>query len=60
MEIERDLLEHLLNCLVIQKALHEKRLDERVKGQAVIDDVWRQGMALLQEYDHGTGPGQNR
>ena len=51
MEIERDLLEHILNCLASQKSLHEMRLDERVKLQAVIDEAWRRGMELLTAAD---------
>ena len=51
MEIERDVLEHILNCLATQKHLHEMRLDERVRAQAVIDAAWRMGMDLLSAAD---------
>ena len=51
MEIEREVLEHLLNCLADQKYLHEAKLDVRVKLQAVIDEAWRKGMDLLAAAD---------
>ena len=47
MEIDRDVFEHLLNCLANQKYVHELRLDERVKAQSIIDAAWQQGMDLL-------------
>lgn len=53
MEIERDVFEHLLNCLANQKYLHEMKLDQRVKMQAVIDEAWRKGMDLLAAADAG-------
>lgn len=53
-EIERDVFEHLLNCLANQKYVHEMKLDQRVKAQAVIDEAWRRGMALLQEPEDDT------
>lgn len=52
-EIERDVFEHLLNCLANQKYLHEMKLDQRVKMQAVIDEAWRKGMDLLAAADAG-------
>ena len=45
--IDRDVFEHLLNCLANQKFLHEMAEADRYALQCVIDAAWVQGMDVL-------------
>ena len=48
--IEVSFLEQLLNCLSDQKKLHELPEIDRLQYQKVIDNVWKQGMSVLNHY----------
>lgn len=46
-QIEAGFLEHLLNCLVNQRVIHEQNEDMQYRWQVIIDKALNDGMMLL-------------
>lgn len=47
-EVDINFFEHLLNCMLNQKFLHEQSKEERERNQRVIDEALQKGMDLIQ------------
>lgn len=50
--VSREWFEHLLNCLANQKTINELTQDKIRINQEIIDDTWRDGMAILREENY--------
>jgi hypothetical protein len=47
--IPKEFLEHLLNCLAIQRYIEELDTSDRILKQVMIDDTWNDGWAILNQ-----------
>lgn len=46
-EIDADLLEHILNCMCNQKFIHEQKPEMQKEWQSAIDKAYDDGMMVL-------------